>query len=88
MRCSTAQLDGSCGYGIVYDHGGGNNRDWDSITAPWSGGTRLRVAAFVNEARCKQMYDWIKENGEIVYQSEPETNRNSGRLNFLVVFKV
>lgn len=82
-------LPGSCGYGIVYNHGllgQGYDRDKREIRA--YGGTSLRVAAFVDEPRCKNVYDWIKENCEIVYQSKPERNRNSGRLNFLVVFKV
>jgi len=82
-NCSTGVLPGSCGYGIVYNHG--HNRGARDTRLP--GGTGICVAAFVNEMRCKEVYDWILANCEILYQSPVEMNRNSGRPNFLVVFK-
>jgi len=83
--CATTILPGSCGYKIIYNHGwhGG------SRTAPSEvvGGAGIGVAAFVDEPRCKGVYDWITENCEILYQSPVTRNENSYRNNFLVVFK-
>lgn len=81
-------LPGSCGFGILYNHGLTTNNQYDlSPQDLLPGGTGICTAAFVNEPRCKVVYDWITENCEILYQSPVLRNRNSGRGNFLVVFK-
>ena len=90
MRFNIDSLPGSHGYGIVYSHGNyyARPRSWKAICSPQNGGTSLRVAAFMDTPRCRKMYDWIKEKGVIVFQSEPEINRITQRLNFFIVFKV
>jgi hypothetical protein len=77
-------LPGSCGFGIIYNHGVVSNH---YVVSDIPGGTGICVAAFVDEHRCKRVYDWITENCEILYQSPVVRNQNSGRPNFLVVFK-
>jgi len=82
-NCAWMSLPGSCGYGIIYAHGDSRG----SRLSKLPGGTGVCVAAFVDEARCKVVYDWILANCEILYQSPVMVNSNSERGNFLVVFK-
>jgi len=81
-NCYGTTIPGSCGFGVIYNHGYVRG-----ATSRLPGGTGICVAAFVNEARCKRVYDWIVENCEILYQSPVVRNQNSGNNNFLVVFK-
>ena len=81
--CAQAGIPGSCGYTVIYGHG---HYPRNSI-GPVGGGTGVGIAAFVDEPRCKRVYDWIVENCEILYQSPVMRNSNSGNHNFLVVFK-
>lgn len=84
---ATALLPGSCGFGVLYLHGLQDIQHYTVSTNSLPGGTGICIAAFVNEPRCKQVYDWITKNCKILYQSPRKRNRNSGRDNFLVVFK-
>lgn len=81
--CSQVTLIGSCGYSVIYNHG----YNIGARIGALMGGTGVAVAAFVNEPRCKRVYDWIVDNCKILYQSPVMFNRNSGNRNFLVVFK-
>ena len=82
--CSTSTIPGSCGYGVIYHHG----LYPSNVMSVLPGGTGTAIAAFVDERRCRVVYDWIVENCVVLYQSPVEMNHNSGRRNFLVVFKV
>jgi hypothetical protein len=81
--CSRTIIPGSCGFGVVYNH----EYNPGGRISQLPGGTGICVSAFVNEPRCKRVYDWIVENCEILYQSPVMFNSNSGNRNFLVVFK-
>ena len=81
--CAQAGIAGSCGYTVIYGHGLYSG----IVGGRVGGGTGVSIAAFVDESRCKRVYDWIVENCEILYQSPVMWNCNSGRDNFLVVFK-
>jgi hypothetical protein len=81
--CAQAGIAGSCGYTVIYGHG-----DYiGNVGGQVGGGTGVGIAAFVDETPCKRVYDWLVENCEILYQSPVMRNSNSGRDNFLVVFK-
>ena len=82
-NCAQAGIPGSCGYTVIYRLGYYRGSRLNSV----GGGTGVSIAAFVNEDRCKRVYDWIVKNCEILYQSPVMLNRNSGNRNFLVVFK-
>jgi len=79
----TTTIPGSCGYGVIFNHGMHPRH----VMTRLPGGTGTVVASFVNEPRCKVVYDWIVENCTILYQSPVERNSNTGNQNFLVVFK-
>lgn len=50
------------------------------------GGAKLGCAGFVNTPSCKEAYDELKQTFNIVYQSTPRQNSNSGRQFFFVVY--
>lgn len=92
MRFNCTTLPGSCGYGVLYAHGNTyipymTPDRGKHIIRQNGGGTRYNMAAFVNEPRCKEVYNFIKEHYDIVYQSPVVRNHNSGLQNFMVVFK-
>lgn len=89
MRVCKSNVAGTCGLAVW--HSFENDwYNWDYIHALQSapmGGIGFTVAGFVQTKRCKRVFEWIKENKEIVYQSPVKKNRNSGRQFFFIVFK-
>lgn len=84
MNATYYKVPGSCGTGVLASHGFGSRLTPTELMTFRSAG--LTCSGFVNEPRCKVLYDEMKENFEIVYQSKVTVNKNSLRKYFFVVW--
>lgn len=87
-QANVSVLPATCGVGCVYSH---DSYYADELTVQQikqrGGGIGYNVAGFVNGPRCKGVYNFIKDNFDIVFQSPVKKNRRSGRKFFFIVFK-
>lgn len=84
MRGSYESLRGTCGVHLFNYFRGGI--DLVPISQLSLGGAKLGCAGFVNTPECLGAYNELKEKFNIVYQSTPRLNSNSGRKFFFVVY--
>lgn len=92
VKAYIGAVPGNCGILLLSGHN--NNRQPGDYWAPTLTKTRLAnsrntgfgITGFVNEPRCKAVYNWLIKNYEIVYQSPVRRNRNTGHDFFFVVF--
>lgn len=78
-------VPGTCGVGVWYGYN--QPMHWHAEIRNFWGGINYNIAGFVDTTQCKKVYNEIKNNHTIVFQSPIKRNRNSGRRFFFVVFK-
>ena len=87
IRGYAGRVPGTCGVGLYYMF---NNPPSYYHNGPscalTQGGIGYAIAGFVNTTDCKAVYDKIKEDHKIVFQSPVKNNRNSGREFFFIVY--
>lgn len=84
-----ANVGGNCGLGVLYNHSlakGGFYYSRAKTAAKQVGGTGFVVTGFVDSDACQAVYDELKDNYEIIYQSPVRRNRNSGNDFFFCVY--
>lgn len=85
-----SRVPGNCGLLALLNHEAPENLGWPPVLSLNSikrlPSTGFGVTGFVNAPRCKAVYEWLKENTTIVYQSPVRTNRNTRHPFFFVVF--
>jgi hypothetical protein len=89
MNANVGRVIGTCGLGVIhgFEHNFGYGQTLSVERIRQGGGIGYTVVGFVNQPRCKKMYEWIKERYDIVFQSPVKKNRNSRRKFFFIVFK-
>lgn len=84
IDCDCDTLTSTCGVSLFMEFGG-----------PFSplctksvvlGGADLACAGFIDTPNCRMAYEQLKARFNIVYQSTPRRNSNSGRQFFFVVY--
>lgn len=88
IKAYSNTLISTCGLGLVHSY----SSEYAPILTKseirtFGGGIGYNVAGFVKSKECKQVYNWISENYDIVFQSPVKRNRRSGRQFFFIVFK-
>lgn len=83
-----SSVTGTCGLGILWNHTTQQSEYQPAVgrAIQDAGGTGLIVTGFINEPRCKAVYDHIRANHPILYQSPVVRNKNSRRDNFFIIF--
>lgn len=89
VKAYIGAVPGNCGILLLSGH----SLDPDAWSRPLTKkqiesmrSTGFGITGFVDEPRCKAVYDWLTKNYEIVYQSPVRENRNTGHDFFFVVF--
>lgn len=78
-------LSNGCGIGYWY----GMLRNSGALRGDYiNGGCGWQIAAFINEGRCKETYNQLKEKYKIIMQAPVRRNRNSRRNFMFVVYDV
>ncbi len=88
VNCRVEGLSLGCGATHIRNFGGlvadvGANT---TTRSAWLGGAKLAIASFIDTVQCRKAYEDLKERFNIVYQSAPRRNANSGRQFFMVVY--
>lgn len=87
MIYDSTTAPGTCGLGIIYNFNGNYGNLSTKKPLIHDGGTPYFVAGFVNNNACRQMYEWLCKEAELVYQTPVTQNKNSGRMFFSCMFK-
>jgi hypothetical protein len=74
-----------CGVDVIggFSSGRGGREPFDDLT---QSGTGLYVSTFTNTAVQRDAYEALKKKYDILFQSKPYRNKNSGNMLFLVVY--
>lgn len=87
MRYTSTTPPSTCGLGVVYNF----NDSWAGLSTKnplvHEGGTPYFVAGFIDTKSCKEMYEWLCKEAELVYQTPVTKNKNSGQMFFSCMFK-
>ena len=87
IRGYAGRVPGTCGVGLYYLF---NDPPSYYYSVPRDalvrGGIGYAIAGFVDTPNCKVVYDKIKKDHKIVFQSPVKNNRNSGREFFFIVY--
>jgi len=84
---STCGVGEISGYHNPSDHYSPDNLTPENIKDS-GGGIGYNIAGFLNSNNCKAVYEEIKRDYDIVFQSPVKRNKNSGNDFFFIVFKL
>jgi hypothetical protein len=90
MKCSISEVEYSCGLGVV----GAFNKEYtywkiSDVKNQFSKhGTGFFVAGFIDNSRCKEAYEYLCKETNLVYQSPVRLNKNSNNKFFFCIFDV
>lgn len=82
-------LDWGCGVTVIGDFINFPKYETQKLEIKnnWVSGTGFFISSFINTAICKEAYQTIQNNFEIVYQSPVKNNYNSGNKFFFIVYR-
>ena len=85
-RGSTSLVTNSCGLSTWYGYFKNSDFHWGVGLRPSLAGCKWCLASFRNRPDEKEVYEWIKLNYPIVFQSPVRKNQRTGNLWFFIIF--